>query len=96
MRSDVTIAAAGQTMQSHMITDGKTSYVWMDQQPQGFKMSFSSTNPASNDATGFNPDEKANYNCSPWSPDKSEFALPANVTFTDMNTLMKGQYGPGY
>lgn len=92
MRGDFTSVASGQTTQSHMITDGQTSYVWTDQMAQGFKMSFSSANATSGGSNGastsVNPDEKVNYACSPWSVDQSEFTLPANITFSDMGALM--------
>lgn len=88
MRGDFTSVASGKTTQSHMITDGQTSYVWTDQMAQGFKMSFTSTSTSSGGSNSVNPDEKVNYACNPWSVDQGEFTLPANITFSDMGALI--------
>ncbi len=91
MRGDFTATAgSGQTVTSHMITDGQTAKMWSSQMPQGIKMAFSAVGGQGSQAGGVNPDAKANYSCSPWSGDPSEFVPPAGITFTDMSAMMQG------
>jgi hypothetical protein len=79
-----------------MISDGKTMYVWSSALPQGFKM------PAPTPGMAPQPDtsqakiytQNVDYNCSPWTADASEFALPAGVTFADLSSMM-GMVGKG-
>jgi hypothetical protein len=100
MRGDFTSQnSAGQTITSHMITDGTTSWVWTDQPAEGMKMSFagmattSSAQAGPQQAQSVNPNEQMNYSCAGWSADQSEFTLPTNITFNDMSALMGGAAG---
>jgi len=76
---------------SHMISDSKTSYIWTDDQKQGFKMTIDASTEA--DVQTEAPDgavdvnEKLDYKCSTWLPDASVFALPSGVDFTDFSAL---------
>ncbi len=89
VRSDFTSNSAGTAVSGHMIVDGKTSYVWMDGQTTGFKMSFdpASTSSTTNSQQGVDANKAMNYNCSPWSVDSSLFTPPAAVKFTDFGTV---------
>lgn len=89
MRGDFNSTVSGKTTGTHMIVDGKTSYMWVDGQTTGFKMSF---DPQSVDTKA--PSEQAidmnktlDYNCSPWAVDNSLFTTPTGVKFTDFSTL---------
>lgn len=96
MRGDFTSTSNGETVTSHMITDGTTSYVWTDNPLQGFKMSFASMTSASSSsgsATASHPgspdvNQPTNFSCTPGSVDQSEFTLPTNVTFQDLSAMM--------
>jgi len=94
MRGDFTSAnGSGAEVQSHMITDGTTAYVWTSAMAQGIKMSFANLGGSgSSGATsgGVDPNQQVSYSCTPWSGDQSEFAMPAGVTFQDMSAMMGG------
>ena len=90
MRGDFTSVAAGQTIQSHMIVDGETSYVWSDAAPQGMKISFADMNAQRGENTNqsFDVNEKVGYSCGAWTVDAGMFALPAGVEFSDLGALL--------
>lgn len=84
--------ASGTLTASHIITDGQTAYVWTDSPAEGFSMSFASMSSPSAAATNemggtINTNQAVNYSCTSWSVDASEFALPANITFTNMSAM---------
>ncbi|KKS96475.1 MAG: hypothetical protein UV73_C0010G0060 [Candidatus Gottesmanbacteria bacterium GW2011_GWA2_43_14] len=85
-RGDFSAVAGGKKMQSHMIVDGQTSYMWLDGQTTGFKMSIDSTAQADNGQTQGNVDvnKKVDFRCQPWRTDNSVFNLPAGINFTDL------------
>ena len=89
IRGDFSTTTAGTTVVGHMIVDGKTSYVWMDGQKTGFKMSFDSadTEATTNSSQGVDPNKAFDFNCSPWSTDNSMFALPTTVKFTNFSKV---------
>jgi hypothetical protein len=93
-RGDFTATVNGKAMGSHMIMDGKTSYIWTDGQTQGFKMSVdaAATATAKDQAAAqqsFDANKKLNYSCSAWSADSAMFSLPAGVQFTDMSAMLQ-------
>jgi hypothetical protein len=89
MRSDFKSTMADKPETSgHIIVDGTYSYVWTDQNNQGFKvlMAQPTTSPAAGQTGGSQgPDlnQQVNYTCNSWTPDNSMFSLPANVTFQE-------------
>ncbi len=95
-RGDFSTTAAGSTSKGHMMFDGKMSYVWMDGQTQGYKMSLDSvdgnkpTNAPTNTPTqsGVDYDKQMDYSCEKWSADNSMFVLPSNVEFLDIAAMM--------
>lgn len=93
-RGDFASTSAGQSVKGHMIMDGKTSYVWMDGQAQGFKTSVDANSSASTSGStasqSVDANKKMNYSCSPWSVDSSMFSLPASVKFMDMASMQLG------
>ena len=90
MRGDFTSLAAGQAIQSHMIVDGETSYVWSDAAPQGMKISFADMNAQGGTNSGQSVDvnEKVGYSCGAWAVDANVFALPTGVTFSDLGAIL--------
>ena len=97
MRGDFTSVAAGKTIQSHMIVEGKTSYVWSDAMAgQGIKMSFEDTDTPSSAPEGqsVDLDAKTNYSCSGWGVDQAIFVLPQGVEFKDLSAMMQGLTPP--
>ncbi|MDO8488449.1 MAG: hypothetical protein Q7S31_04075 [bacterium] len=94
MRGDFTSATGGQTVQSHMLVDGNTSYIWMEGQKTGFKTTLDASADASADAqtnttqSQINVDEKLDYNCAPGGVNSTMFDLPAGVQFSDMSSMM--------
>jgi hypothetical protein len=95
VRGDFSVVASGKTTKSHMISDGKTSYIWTDGEEAGFKMTVTDTQEA--DPSGQTPtqgaagwDDKFDYKCSAWVTDGSYFTPPSNVKFTDFSELFKG------
>lgn len=90
IRGDFSTTTAGKTIAGHMIVDGKTSYVWMDGQKTGFKMSFDTTNTdgtTNKDTQAIDPNKAFDFNCSAWTVDTTMFALPKTVTFTDLSKM---------
>jgi len=97
VRGDFSMTTDSKTTKSHMIVDGKTSYIWTDGQTTGFKTTIpdeTAATPGSqttnatvnNSASSF--DQKADYKCEAWSVDQSLFILPTGVTFKDMSVLI--------
>ena len=98
MRGDFSMTAAGKNTKSHMISDGKTSWIWTEGEEQGFKMTVEETS-ATPGATepqdasfqgGTDWDQKVDYKCSAWVTDGSYFTPPTNVKFSDFSDLLKG------
>lgn len=103
VRSDYSSGVGTVMSSGHMITDGKTSYIWTEGQTTGFKMAFDeansdgSTNTTKDKTTtptdtttskeGVDPNKAMNYNCSGWSADNSMFTPPANIKFSDLNSM---------
>jgi len=91
MRGMFTSTANGQTVVSNMIVKDNMSYVWSDTMPQGIKMAFDAA-PTTGEAPeqGIDANLEYNYDCEDWSEDASTFEIPADVTFTDLATMMQG------
>ena len=96
VRGDFNSVSGGKTTKTHMVVDGKTSYIWMDGQATGFKTTFdtSTTASPSGSASGgtsgsFDANANLNYNCKPWIVDNSMFSVPTNVQFMGLDSMMK-------
>lgn len=89
VRADFTTTAGKTTISGHMISDGKTSWIWMDGQLTGFKMAFdqTSTPSAGSAPQGVDVNKAMNYSCSVWTADATMFTPPATVNFTDLNSM---------
>ena len=88
VRGDFSSSVNGTVTNSHMIIDTSTSYLWMDGNARGIKMSFdpNAQPSATPGASGsFDAAATMNYKCSAWITDAGKFTLPAGVTFTTFN-----------
>lgn len=91
MRGNFATVSPQGTVSSHIIVDGQTTYLWMDGQNTGYKMTLDTTAAAEtgNQAgQSMNFDQKLNYDCKGWTVNSSLFVLPTGVTFTDYNSMM--------
>jgi len=99
MRGDFTNTTSGKTTVSHMISDGKTSWIWTEGETTGFKMTVeeptAGETPSSQTTVegGVGWDDKFDYKCSAWVTDGTFFTPPSNVKFTDFSELLKGNTG---
>lgn len=89
MRGDFNVSYNDMTTSTHMISDGTTSYIWIDGQPNGFKMAFDSQGQQSNtpNEKAIDMEQKIDYRCSNWTPDQTMFVPPSTVTFSDMTAV---------
>lgn len=94
MRGDFNSTVNGKAELSHMIVDGDTSYVWTDSPAQGFKVSLADMSKQQNNQNSVDVNKEVDYSCKGWSPDSGKFALPSNITFSDLGELMKNSLPP--
>lgn len=87
MRGDFKSVTNGQTMMSHMISDGTTAYTWVDGTPMGFKMMMGAQQTTGQQQQAVDVNQKLAYTCSPSVPNAAVFNLPAGVQFTDASSL---------
>ena len=91
MRGDFVISqSAGGPMEAHLIRDGGYNYLWGSAFPQGIKteVTAENRNKLFDDENNSAVDENTEYSCVAWNVDGSKFALPGDVTFTDMSAQM--------
>lgn len=95
MRGDFTSVTDSETINSHMIVDGQTSYVWMDGQNMGFQMDIdpndSSTDIRAQGQVDINAEVE--YDCTDWMANASSFSLPADVKFSDFGNFLRPTVG---
>jgi len=102
VRGDFSTTISDKTTASHMISDGKTSYIWTDGEKNGFKMTLgesptpgtTSQTPGNSAASGTDLNQKADYKCSNWTVDESYFTPPGTVTFTDLSQMTNPSGAP--
>lgn len=87
MRGDFNSEVSGVKNSSHMLYDGTTSYVWVDGQNTGFKMSLDANAQSNTSTQGVDPNKNYEYKCSKWSTDNSKFELPSGVTFSELPSM---------
>lgn len=96
LRGDITSVTSDKTIVTHMIYDGATSYVWMDDQKTGFKMAFDANGAIQNANTqAVNPDSNYEFHCDSWSTDNSKFETPTDVTFSEVPSAPSGTVPAG-
>jgi hypothetical protein len=66
---------------THMIADGDTLYLWNSLMPKGIKSSEVAETDGS-DSDGVNMDQSYTYDCKAWVADESKFVVPTDITFT--------------
>jgi hypothetical protein len=87
LRGDFTTSFNGTKMNLSTIVRDGYSYTWSSLMPNsGFKVKVATPNEvdskAPSEATySFNADTIGEYDCDPWTPDASKFAIPTSVTF---------------
>jgi hypothetical protein len=85
----------GKQTMMHMLQDGDYTYVWGSAMPEGIKMKVvapegtQNTNTTSPANQYFNPNQEMNFNCIACGVDASKFAVPSDVTFRDMSSMMQ-------
>jgi len=79
----VTTTKSSGDIESHMIRDGDTQYMWSSQMSQGMKMTVDpeslSTNMEAEESIDYN--QNVSYECDAWSEDASAFEPPTNIEF---------------
>jgi hypothetical protein len=103
VRADFTTVTSGKTTISHMISDGKTSYIWTEGDKSGFTMTVSETSASqttgSQESTAVSSEadlgQKADYKCSAWITDSSYFTPPGDIKFSDFSEMFKASPAPG-
>lgn len=95
LRGDFGMFSQGKTIKTHMISDGKYSYTWMDDSATGFKVALDAPKTESKPAsTGVDADKQINYSCQAWSEDSTMFTMPSNIKFEDFSALVAPQSQP--
>lgn len=98
VRGDFTskTASAG-AVESHMISDGASVYVWSSMMPTGIKMK-ATQNAPTDQPQGSQQDfynQNYDYKCAAWTEDSAQFTLPTGITFNDMSGMMPGAAANG-
>lgn len=92
-RGDFTSTVNGVASGTHMFSDGQDTYIWMDGQKNGFKMSMAAlekadtTNPSVPKTVDVN--QQLDYTCVPWNSNAVTLDLPKDVEFTDFSSMMQ-------
>jgi hypothetical protein len=92
VRGDFTAQGSKGPIESHMVSDGTTMYVWSSARPQGIKMAMPAGGkppagpPGNSQAQLYN--DTVDYSCAPWTVDATKFVLPQNVSFMDVSAMM--------
>jgi hypothetical protein len=92
MRGDFTAQVEGKSVLSHMMSDGLTMYMWMDDGSTGFKTDltkFEEAGTNSNVPNSIDLNKQIDYDCSSWSVDASMFIVPTDREFTDLTEMME-------
>jgi len=88
VRADSTLTAGGKATTSHIISDGKTGYIWTEGEANGFMMTVGESE-STETSSEADLSQKADYNCSTWLPDNSLFTPPSDVKFTDFSQMLQ-------
>ena len=103
--SNIPVGPNGELGDSYTISDGEWVYMWSSLSAQGTKMKMNKEMAEQKDLPEVNvpkdeqmPENKFdgldmsaqdNYDCGKWNPDASVFIPPTNITFVDMDEMMK-------
>jgi hypothetical protein len=82
----------GKMIDSHMINDGESTYVWSSAAPQGTKIKNDAvaSSKSSGEQNNLDQDKEVDMDCSDWTPAPGSFNPPSDVDFIDMSSMMKG------
>lgn len=89
LRADFESMTTAGTMKGSMIQTEGWVYTWSSAMPQGFKAAATTEKPGDPMALllqGQNPPEGIEYDCRPWTADKSVFVVPTDITFGEAPT----------
>ena len=103
VRTDMVINIGGQQNTAHVVIKDGWEYMWYENAlpgmaaGQGTKINLTSlpknpqgqTAPAAQNKGGIDTQKNMNFSCKPWTPDASQFVVPANVQFQDLSSLMQ-------
>lgn len=101
------IGDAGERMRGDFMIDGKSSHmihaenmthIWMDGEPEGFKMEFDPEEDTlfgmepgeTSDTISIDENEPIDFTCTEWNVNPDMFEIPENVTFQDFGAMFKG------
>jgi hypothetical protein len=91
-RGNFSANTGGKATMTHMINDGKNAYIWMDDQPTGFKTTVEAVEQMSSQ-TGVSQsvdiNKQVDYKCASWESDPDKFIVPGDKKFTDMSKMME-------
>lgn len=87
IRGDFVATGNGKEFSSHMIADGKFSYVWMDGETSGLKMAFDPKAQPTGQPNNspISVDEQADYKCVATKLEAGKFEVPGTVEFVTIN-----------
>ena len=107
LRMDATSNIGGQPSVTHVLITGGWEYTWNDvaiagmAANTGIKINMSqikqqapATPGAAPNNTGLDIQKSMNFSCTPWTPDASQFVLPANIQFQDLSSLIPSAGSP--
>lgn len=97
-RGDIDVVAGDQAINSHMIIDGQTSYIWSNAIDKGVKITMpDSPAPVADSQPGqFDANKTVDYKCENWIVDASLFIPPSTITFSDMSDLTAPALGTAF
>ncbi len=89
MKGDFSTSVNGKSTTSHMIVQGDSSYVWMDGQSQGYKVSIENISQqiGASSSGAIDLNREFNVECQSEAVESSKFTLPQNIQFQDMGSL---------
>lgn len=98
MRGDITAGVTGNTAVTHMMNDGKYTYIWNDNDTFAYKMAFDANDvkDIQNSATAQQSvDFKQNYDfsCESWDANSTAFELPSGIEFKDLPSMPAASAG---
>lgn len=80
--TNITVAGMGDmgNIDTHMISDGESTYTWSSASPEGFKGPIDSESQTGS-SSQVPTNQELDYKCVGWTVDDSKFSLPTNITF---------------
>jgi hypothetical protein len=92
MRGDfVTTSQSSGSVDSHMIKNGDTMFVWSGNQGAKMDMKMLDQNADANQKGSVDLNQDVDYTCKDWTKDASKFVIPTTVTFVDIAAMMNQQ-----